>query len=145
MRPNSSSDVRSVGLPSKLNGDTPHFLGMRSQLVAEEASERRPCRDELFPGLRPLLTPPKRGVHFDKTSSFSDETPRRRVRKAQRGGFVPSEIRYPGPLSRPCMDTPRSPHLRRTAVPFPEKCGVPPRLGKRRPRTERLFSFRPRR
>src|SRR5436190_7906903 len=118
---------------------------MGSHLVAEEASERRPCRDELFPGLRPLLTPPKRGVHFAKTSSFSAETRRRRVLKAQRGGFVPNEVRYPGPLSRPCMGAPRSPLLRRTAVPFQEKCGVTLRLGKRRPRTERLFSFRPRR
>src|SRR5436190_15984571 len=101
---------------------------MGSHLVAEEASERRPCRDELFPGLRPLLTPPKRGVHFAKTSSFSAETRRRRVLKAQRGGSVPNEVRYPGPLSRPCMDTPRSPLLRRTAVPFPEKCRVTPQL-----------------
>src|SRR5436190_11624093 len=114
--------------PSTRDGDTPHFVGVGSHVVGEEASERRPCRDELFSGLRPLLTPPKRGVHFAKTSSFSDETRRRRVLKAQRGGSVPSEVRYPGPLTRPCMDTPRSPHLRRTAVPFPEKCGVTPQL-----------------
>ena len=34
----------------------------------------------------------------------------------------------PGPLTRPCMDTARSPHHPRTAVPFEEKCGVTPRL-----------------
>src|SRR4249919_3426250 len=101
---------------------------MGTHLVGEEASERRPCRDELFPGLRPLLTPPKRGVHIARNASFGCEHHQRRVLKAQRGGFVPNEVRYPGPLSRPCMDTPRSPHLRRTAVPFQEKCGVPPRL-----------------
>src|SRR6187399_3641157 len=115
---------------------------MGSHLVGEEASERRPCRDELFPGLRPLLAPPKRGVHFAKISSFGREHRQRRVLKAQRGGSVPSEVRYPGPLTRPCMDTPRSPLLRRTAVSFQEKCGVPPRLGEEKTsnRAPLLFS-----
>ena len=31
----------------RLNGDSPHFLGMGAHLFGEEASERRPCRDEL--------------------------------------------------------------------------------------------------
>ena len=55
---------------------------------------------------------------------------------------MPSEVRYPGPLSRPCMDTPRSPLLRRTAVSFQEKCGVPPRLGEEKTsnRAPLLFS-----
>jgi len=43
---------------------------------------------------------------------------------------VPNKVSYPGPLTRPCMDTPRSPLLRRNAVPFQEKCGVTPQLWK---------------
>ena len=64
---------------------------------------------------------------------------------AQRGGSVPNEVRYPGPLTRPCMDTPRSPLLRRTAVPFQEKCGVTPQLWEEKTSGVRLFSYRPRR
>jgi hypothetical protein len=90
--------------------------GNGAHLVGEEASERRPCRDELFPGLRPLLTPPKRGVRFAKISSFGCEHRQRRVLKAQRGGSVPNEIRSPArslvpawtPLARHFFNEPRS-------------------------------------
>ena len=43
-KPCSASSAQSPAI----NGDIPHLLGMGSHLVGEEASERRPCRDELF-------------------------------------------------------------------------------------------------
>ena len=59
---------------------------------------------------------------------------------AQRGGSVPNEVRYPGPLTRPCMDTARSPFLPRTAVLFEEKYGVTSRLWEDPDRASLLFS-----
>ena len=51
----------------------------RTWLERRRASGAHAGTSSLSPGLRPLLTPPKRGVHFAKTSSFGREHRQRRV------------------------------------------------------------------
>src|SRR6478735_7722825 len=119
---------------------------MGSHLVGDEASERRPCRDELFPGLRPLLTPPKRGVHFAKNilrsrvSIISEESLwNREAASCLTRSATPARSLVPAwtPLARHFSDEPRS-RSRRNVEWLPS-------FGKRRTQTVRLFSFPTRR
>ena len=47
MRRIASHKVKCPQADSGRPGDTPHLMGMGLHFVEEEASERRPCRDEL--------------------------------------------------------------------------------------------------